>query len=124
MASQQLNQAAGLQQAGLGLQGAQLLGGLAGAGQQSYLQGAGSALAAQSALQQQQQAEIDAAQQAYREAQQFPIQQLQIPIQALGATPYGQTTTQTAPGPTSNPLLTGLGAAASAASLAASIAAL
>ena len=81
-------------------------------------------LKALAALQQQQQAEIDAAQQAYREAQQFPIQQLQIPIQALGATPYGQTTTQTAPGPTSNPLLTGLGAAASAASLAASIAAL
>lgn len=124
MAAQQLNQAAGLQQAGLGLQGAQALGNLAGAGQQAYLQGAGSALAAQTALQQQQQAQLDAAQQAYYAAQQFPLQQLQIPLQALGATPYGQINTQTGPGPTSNPLLTGLGAAASAASLAASIAAL
>jgi len=124
MAAQQLNQAAGLQQAGIGLQGAQALGGLAGAGQQAYLTGASSALAAQSALQQQQQAELDAMQQAYREAQQFPLQQLQIPVQALGATPYGQTNTQTGPGPSSNPLLTGLGAAASAASLIGTIASL
>lgn len=117
MAAQQLNQAAGLQGAGLGLTGAQTLGGLAGAGQQSFLQGAGSALAAQSAIQQQQQLELEAARQAYQEQQQFPLQQLQIPLQALGATPYGSTNTQTGPGPSSNPLMTGLGALSSIASI-------
>jgi len=117
MAAQQLNQAAGLQGAGLGISGAQALGGLAGAGQQSFLSGAASSLAAQSAIQQQQQAELDAARQAYTEQQQFPLQQLQIPLQALGFTPYGQTSTQTGPGPSSNPLMTGLGAASSLASI-------
>ena len=117
MAAQQLNQAAGLQGAGLGITGAQALGGLAGAGQQNFLQGAASALAAQSAIQQQQQAELDAARQAYTEKQQFPLQQLQIPLQAVGATPYGSTNTQTGPGPTSNPVMSGLGAAASLATI-------
>ena len=117
MMAQQLNQAAGLQGAQLGLSGAGLLGQLAGAGQQSFLTGATGALAAQSALQQQQQSELDAAMAAYREQQQFPLQQLQIPLQALGITPYGQTSTNTGPGPSSNPLMTGLGAASSIASI-------
>ena len=73
MAAQQLNQAAGLQGAGLGISGAQALGGLAGAGQQAFLTGATGSLAAQSAIQQQQQAELDAAMQAYKEQQQFPL---------------------------------------------------
>ena len=117
MQAQQLNQAAGLQGAGLGLSGAQTLGQLAGAGQQSFLSGAAGSLAAQSAIQQQQQSELDAAMAAYREQQQFPLQQLQIPLQALGITPYGQTSTSTGPGPSSNPLMTGLGAASSIASI-------
>jgi hypothetical protein len=117
MQAQQLNQAAGLQGAGLGLSGAQTLGQLAGAGQQSFLSGAAGSLAAQSAIQQQQQSELDAAMAAYREQQQFPLQQLQIPLQALGITPYGQMSTQTGPGPSSNPLMTGLGAASSIASI-------
>lgn len=111
MAAQQLNQAAGLQGAGLGITGAQALGGLAGAGQQNFLTGAASALAAQEAIQQQQQAELDAARQAYAEQQQFPAQQLNLPIQALGLTPYGGTSTQTSSGGSSSGLLTGLGAA-------------
>ena len=90
MAAQQLNQAAGLQGAGLGITGAQALGGLAGAGQQNFLQGAASALAAQEAIQ---------------------AQQLNLPIQALGLTPYGGTSTQTSSGGSGSPLLTGLGAA-------------
>lgn len=117
MMAQQLNQAAGLQGAQLGLSGAGLLGQLAGAGQQSFLTGASGALAAQSALQQQQQSELDAAMAAYREQQQFPLQQLQIPLQALGITPYGQTSTNTGPGPSSNPLMTALGAGSSIASI-------
>jgi Chaperone of endosialidase len=111
MAAQQLNQAAGLQGAGLGITGAQALGGLAGAGQQNFLQGAASALAAQEAIQAQQQAELDAARQAYAEQQAFPAQQLNLPIQALGLTPYGGTSTQTSSGGSGSPLLTGLGAA-------------
>lgn len=124
MAAQQLNQAAGLQGAQLGLSGAQTLGGLAGAGQQAFLTGAAGSLAAQSAIQQQQQAELDAARQAYQEQQQFPLQQLQIPLQALGITPYGQTNTQTGPGPSGSGLLTGLGAVSSAASILGTLASL
>jgi hypothetical protein len=124
MEAQRLNQQAGLSGAQLGIQGAGALGQLAGAGQEAYLTGQTGALTAQSLLQAQQQAQLDANQQAYREAQQFPIQQLQIPVQALGATPYGQTNTQTGPGQQSNPLLTGLGAASSAVSIMAGLASL
>jgi hypothetical protein len=117
MAAQQLNQAAGISGAGLGLTGAQTLGGLAGAGQQNFLQGAASALAAQEAIQQQQQVELDAARQAYAEQQAFPAQQLNLPIQALGLTPYGGTQTQTSSGGSGSPLLTGLGAASTGVSI-------
>jgi len=122
MEAQRLNQAAGISGAGLGLTGAQTLGSLAGAGQESFLTGATGALAAQTAIQQQQQQELAAAQQAYTEQQQFPLQQLQIPIQALGITPYGQTNTQTkSGGESSSGLMTGLGAASSALSILASL---
>jgi hypothetical protein len=122
MQAQQLNQAAGISGAGLGIQGAQTLGSLAGAGQESFLTGATGALAAQTAIQQQQQQELAAAQQLYTEQQQFPLQQLQIPIQALGITPYGQTSTQTKSGGESGSgLMTGLGAATSALSILASL---
>ena len=109
--AQTVNQGAGLQGAGLNLTAANNLGSLASQGQNAFLQGTSAALAGQGAAQQQAQAELAAQQQAYQEAQQFPLQQLQIPLQALGATPYGSQGTQTGPGPTSNPLLTGLGAA-------------
>lgn len=125
MEAQRLNQGAGLQGAQLGVQGAQTLGNLAGEGQQSFLTGATGALAAQTAIQQQQQAELAAAQQAYTEQQQFPLQQLQIPIQALGITPYGQTNTQTKTGGESGSgLMTGLGAASSAVSILGTLASL
>lgn len=113
LAAQQANQQAGLQGAGLNLQAANQLGGLASQGQTSFLQGLNAALMGQNAVQQQNQMQIAAQQQAYQEAQQFPMQQLQIPLQALGVTPYGNTNTQVGPGPTSNPWMTGLGAAAS-----------
>jgi hypothetical protein len=119
--AQRLNQQAGLSGAQLGIQGAGALGQLAGAGQEAYLTGQTGALTAQSLLQAQQQAQLDADQQAYREAQQFPIQQLQIPIQALGATPYGSTKTETGPGMQSSPFLSGLGGVASAVSILAAL---
>ena len=117
MMAQQYNQAANLQ-------GASTLGNLANMGQQSYLTGATGALAAQGLAQQQQQSELDAMMRAYQEYQQFPLQQLQIPLQALGVTPYGQQNTQTGPGASGSGLMTGLGAAASGASILASLAAL
>jgi hypothetical protein len=121
LAAQQANQQAGLQGAGLNLSAAQGLGSLAGQQQQNFLGGLTAAMTGQDLAQQQAQAQIAAQQQAYQEAQQFPLQQLQIPLQALGMTPYGQQTTSTGPGPQSNGLLTGLGAAASIASIGASI---
>jgi hypothetical protein len=117
MQADQYNQAAGLQGAQLGITGAQTLGGLAGAGQESFLTGAASSLAAQSAIQQQQQAQLDAARQYYAELQGFPLQQLQIPLQALGMTPYGGTQTQTASGGSGSGLMTGLGAASTGVSI-------
>lgn len=108
--AQGLNQQAGLSGAGLNLSAANQLGSLASQGQQSFLQGTAAALAGQESAQQNQQAQLAAQQQAYNEAAQYPLQQLQIPLQALGATPYGQTNTQTGPGPTSNGLMQGLGA--------------
>jgi hypothetical protein len=121
LAAQQANQSAGLQGAGLNLSAAQGLGSLAGQQQQNFLGGLTAAMTGQDLAQQQQQAQIAAQQQAYQEAQQFPLQQLQIPLQALGMTPYGQQSTTTAPGPSGNGLMTGLGAAASIASIGASI---
>lgn len=113
MQAQGLNQQAGLSGAGLNLNAANQLGSLASQGQQSFLTGNAAALAGQQTIQAQNQAQLGAQQQAYQEAQQFPLQQLQIPLQALGATPYGQTNTQTGPGASSNGLMTGLGALSS-----------
>lgn len=100
--AQMANQNAGLQGAGLNLTAANNLGSLAAQGQNSFLQGTAAALSGQGALQQQNQAQLDAARQAYLEAQQFPLQQLQVPLQALGATPYGSTNTQTTTGGNAN----------------------
>jgi hypothetical protein len=111
MAAQQLNQQAALQGSQQRLQAAGQLGALAGQGQQSYLQGAMGAIQGQTLDQQQRQAQLDAARQYYTEQQQFPLQQLQIPLTALGMTPYGQTTTTTQSLPPSNGLMQGLGAA-------------
>jgi len=111
MQAQIANQQAGLQGAGVNLAGANAVGSLADTGQSSFLRGTAAALSGQEALQQNQQQQLDAARQAYAEQQQFPLQQLQIPLQALGATPYGQTQTQTGPGPTQNLGYSALGGA-------------
>lgn len=118
---QQAQQAAGqditnnynaqLANAQLGLSGAQFqgsmaqqLGNLAQQGQANWLTGVNAAMGGQQMLQQQQQAQLDAARQQYAEQQQFPLQQLQIVQNALGMSPYGQTTQTTAPGPSTDPL--------------------
>lgn len=110
------NQQAGLAGAGLNLNASNSLGNLTAQGQGAYLDSLRAALAGQGMVQQDQQAQYDAARQAYTENQQFPLQQLQIPLQALGMTPYGQTTSTTGPAqpqPSSNGLMQGLGAISS-----------
>ncbi len=125
--AQLANQSAGLQGAGLNLAAANAVGNLASQGQNAFLQGNMAAMGGQTAFQQDVQAQLDAQQAAYREAQQFPIQQLQVPLVALGMTPYGQTNTTTGPAPQqqqSNGWLQAAGGLSSAAGAIGSIAGL
>ncbi len=111
--AQLANQQAGLAGAGLNLQAAGQLGNLATSGQNAFLQGTMAAMGGQQAYQADLQGKLDAQMKAYQEAQQFPMQQLMIPIQALGMAPYGSTTTSTGPAPQQNqgnPWLQGIGA--------------
>jgi hypothetical protein len=91
------NQQAQLSGANLNLGAANQLGSLANSGQNAFLSGAMGALQGQTLEQQTQQSQLTAQQQAYQDAQQFPLQQLQIEMGALGMSPYGTTTTTTAP---------------------------
>jgi len=116
--AQGANQTAGLQGAQLRGSMAQLLGQLTGSQQQNWLQGIQAATGGQQALQQQDQAKLDAARQLYEEKKQYPIQQLQILQSALSNTPYGTSSTQTGPGPQTDPLMQGLGTASSLAGIA------
>lgn len=111
------NQSAGLQGAGLNLQGAATMGDLATQGQQTFLQGAQAALTGGDRLQLQNQSELDADRARYDQMRGYPLEQLNIRMAALGMVPYGSTSTQTTP-TTGSPFLTGLGTAASLASLA------
>ena len=108
---QQYNQSAGLTGAQLNLAGALGVGNLAEQGQNAFLKGNAAAMTGQDAISAQNQRQLDALRQAYVERQQFPLQQLQIPLQALGMTPYGQTQTTTGPGGSSNPLMGAAGGA-------------
>ena len=108
---QAANQTAGLTGAQLNLAGALGLGTLAEQGQNSFLKGTAAAMTGQDAISGQNQRQLDALRQLYTEQQQFPLQQLQIPLQALGMTPYGQTQTTTAPGGSSSPLMGAAGGA-------------
>lgn len=114
--AQLANQQASLAGAGLNLSAANALGALTGQGQQAYLDSLRAALAGQGLVQADQQAQYDALRQAYSENQNFPLTQLQIPLMALGMTPYGQTSTTTGPAQPqsgSSGFLQGLGGLAS-----------
>lgn len=111
------NQQAGLQGAGLNLQGAATMGDLATQGQQTYLQGLQAALGAGNQYQMQDQAALDADRLRYEELKNYPLQQLDIRMAALGMTPYGSTTTQTQPTSTNYGML-GIGGALAGAQLA------
>jgi hypothetical protein len=113
LAAQSANQNADLAGAGVRLNAANAGGNLAALGSQTMLQQIMAALQGQTLLQQQNQAQIDADRAAYAEQQQFPLQQLQIPMTALSMTPYGSTTTGTQStmmnAPSGNGLMSGLG---------------
>lgn len=83
----------GNQYANLGLDTANTLGNLAGAGQQAFLTGANAGLDASGMLQNQQQNEITGAQQAIADQRAAMLDPIMLRLQALGQTPYGQTTT-------------------------------
>ena len=105
LTAQQSNQSAGLQGAGVDLGAAQQLGNLTSQGQTANQAGLTGALAGQTQLQQQQQAEINA-------PIQDALQRQGVLQSAVSSVPYGttQNTTSNGPGATSNPWLTGLGA--------------
>lgn len=118
LSAQQQNAANALSAAGLNASSASALGGLAGQNQTSQIQSLMAALQGQTASQQDQQNILNANQTAYNAAQQFPLQQLQIPVSTLSATPYGSTTSSTGqtamPGnSTAGGVLQGLGLGAS-----------
>ena len=108
---QQLNQAAAQNAAQLRLSAAGQYGNQAAQQQQNWLTGVQAAMGGQQQIQQNQQAQLAAAQQYYQEQQQNALQKLQIREQALQAQPYGQTQYGVGPGPSTNPLLSGLGTA-------------
>lgn len=83
----------GNQFANLGLDTANTLGNLAGAGQQAFLTGANAGIDASGLLQNQRQNEITGAQQAIADQRAAMLDPIMLRLQALGQTPYGQTTT-------------------------------
>jgi hypothetical protein len=108
------NQQAGLSGAGLGIQGAGVLGSLAQQRQQMGLTDVGAVGAVGEQQQQQQQRQLEEAYARFVEQRDFPTQQLNLRLAAVGATPYGQTTTQTSTGgPQGSGIATALGAGGS-----------
>jgi hypothetical protein len=122
------NQQAGLQGNAQRLAASQALGNTTAQASQDNLSRIMAALQGQGMVQGNQQQQLDAAQQLYGEQRQQPLDQLNILLQAIKGVPYGQTQTSTgtgtSPGPSSNPGMTALGAAGTAASIAGSIAAI
>lgn len=97
MQAQQLNQSAGLQGAGLNLQGAATYGDLARVGTDTYMKELAAAQGAGNFQQSMDQLGLDAQRQLYNEMRAYPIEQLDLRLNALGMTPYGSSTTQTTP---------------------------
>jgi hypothetical protein len=114
----QANQAAGLQGGQLNLQAAGQMGNLAGSAQQSRLADLGVLSGIGEQQQGMQQRLLDEQYARFLEERNAPIEGLNLRLAATSATPYGETRTQTGPAPQGpNALMTGLGAAASIASI-------
>lgn len=124
MRAQLANQNAGLQGAQLRLGAANQLSSLAQARQASRLQDASMLENIGMQRQSLQQAYMDDAYNRWLEQRNYPIEMLNLRLGATSATPYGGTSTtqSTAPRQSGNGLLTGLGAAGTAASIWASLA--
>ena len=118
------NQTAGLQGANLRLNAANQLGTLAGNAQQARFMDASALENIGMQRQAQQQAALDEAYARFAEERNYPIDMLNLRLGATSSTPYGGTQTQTGPAQRtgSSGLMTGLGAAATVASLGASLA--
>jgi len=112
------NQQAGLQGGQLNLQAAGQMGSLAGQAQQSRLGDLGVLSGIGAEQQAMQQRLLDEAYARFLEERNAPVEGLNLRLAATSATPYGSTKTETRPG-TEGPsaLSTGLGAAASVASI-------
>lgn len=127
LSAAQMNQQLGLDRARIGLTGAGLQGTLTGAQQQDYLNSANAGLNAANQLYNNNQAQLDAQQQAYQEWQQSQLAPLNLRMSALSNTPYNTSTTSNgwstqAYQPTSsNPAMSGLGGALSGASMLSSL---
>jgi hypothetical protein len=117
LTAQQLNQQAGEWGAQFRGSMANQLGNLATAGQNAWLTGVQQAMGGQQMLTAQQQAQLDAQRQLYMEQRQQPLDVLQIRQNALSNSPYGQTSYQQGPGPSTNPYATGFGMAATTAGI-------
>lgn len=106
------DQQAGMQGAGINLQGAMGAANLQGAQQANYLQQVQAALSGQGMLQGNEQDKLNAAMQQYQEQQQNPVEKLKIQLAAIGGVPYPtfSSSQQISPGPSSNGFLSGLGA--------------
>jgi hypothetical protein len=112
------NQTAGIQGGQLNLQGAQQMGALAGSAQQSRLADLGVLSGIGEQQQGMQQRLLDEQYARFLEERNAPIEGLNLRLAATSATPYGKTETRTGPGAQGpNALMTGLGAAASVASI-------
>jgi len=116
LSADSFNETAGLQGADTRLRASGYLGDLATADQSSFLQGAQASLASGNQRQSQSQAGLDTDHQLYNEMRAFPGEQLDIRLNALGMTPYGQSKSTTSPS-NSNPLMAGVGGALAGAQL-------
>lgn len=105
----------GSQLSNIGFDASRTLGDLSGAGQQAFLQGANAGIDAGGLLQNQRQNQITADQQAIADQRAALVDPIMLRLQALGQTPYGQTTSGSSSGlqgqayqPTSSSPLMGL----------------
>jgi len=117
LAADTANMQSGLQGQQLNLQGAGYLGDIATADQNAFLQGTQASLAAGNQRQAQDQLGLASEQQLYNEMRGYPLEQLDIRMNALGMTPYGSSSSQTSPN-TSNPAMGIMGGALAGSQLA------
>src|SRR5262245_25556930 len=111
------NRAANQWDAGFRAQMANQLAGLTSARQAAFLAGVQPAMGGQAMLTQQEQAQLDAQKALYEEQRMDPVNRIMLRANMLKMAPYGTTSYSQSPAGSTNPLLTGLGTAATTAGL-------